>query len=129
VVGWHLDRQMPTELMLIALEQALTLRQPAPSLIIHADPGGWYTNSACRTRIERAQALASYSRPGNPYDNAQAEAGWNTLKTDLFLHGGVFASLESRPRWPEAWQTQTAPRQSPCPHRAAVVRWCLGRHR
>jgi putative transposase len=75
-------------------EQALTLRQPAPGLIIHADRGSQYTSSACRTRIEKAQALASYSRPGNPYDNAQAEAGWSTLKTELLPHGGAFASLE-----------------------------------
>ena len=94
VVGWHLDQQMPTELVLTALEQALTLRQPAPGLIIHADRGSQYTSLACRTRIEKAQALASFSRPGNPYDNAQAEAGWSTLKTELLPHGGAFASLE-----------------------------------
>jgi transposase InsO family protein len=28
VVGWHLDQRMPTELVLTALEQPLTLRQP-----------------------------------------------------------------------------------------------------
>jgi len=94
VVGWHLDQQMPTELVLNALEQALTLRQPAPGLIIHADRGSQYTSLACRTRIAKAQALASFSRPGNPYDNAQAEAGWSTLKTELLPHGGAFASLE-----------------------------------
>jgi len=49
---------------------------------------------ACRTRIEKAQALASFSRPGNPYDNAQAEAGWSTLKTELLPNGGAFASLD-----------------------------------
>ena len=70
VVGWHLDQQMPTELVLRALEQALTLRQPAPGLIIHADRGSQYTSAACRARIDKAHALASYSRPGNPYDNA-----------------------------------------------------------
>lgn len=94
VVGWQLDQQMPTELVLTALEQALTLRRPAPGLIIHADRGSQYTSSACRARIEKAQALASYSRPGNPYDNAQAEAGWSTLKTELLPRGGAFASLE-----------------------------------
>ncbi|WP_375433857.1 IS3 family transposase [uncultured Hymenobacter sp.] len=94
VVGWHLDQQMPTELVLAALKQALTLRQPAPGLVIHADRGSQYTSAACRARIEKAQALASYSRPGNPYDNAQAEAGWSTLKTDLLPYGGAFASLE-----------------------------------
>ena len=66
VVGWHLDAHMPTELVLLALEQALTLRQPAPGLLIHADRGSQYTSLACRTRIGQAQALASFSRPGNP---------------------------------------------------------------
>ena len=40
---------MPTELVLHALEQALTLRQPAPGLIIHADRGSQYTSAACLT--------------------------------------------------------------------------------
>ncbi|MGI4875274.1 MAG: DDE-type integrase/transposase/recombinase [Janthinobacterium lividum] len=39
VVGWHLAAQRPTELVLKALEQALTLRQPAPGLVIYADCG------------------------------------------------------------------------------------------
>jgi transposase InsO family protein len=78
---------MPTELVLHALEQALTLRQPAPGLIIHADRGSQYTRQACRQRI--AEALASYARPGNRYDNAQADAGWSTLKTELLSHRGT----------------------------------------
>ncbi len=91
VVGWHLAAQMPTELVLHALEQALTLRQPAPGLIVHADRGSQYTSGACRARIEKASAVTSFSRPGNPY--AQAEAGWSTLKTELLPHGTTFASL------------------------------------
>lgn len=63
-------------------------------MIIHVDCGSQYTSSACQTRIEKAQALASYSRPGNLYDNAQAEAGWSTLKTELLSNGDTFASLE-----------------------------------
>ena len=94
VVGWHLAEQMPTELVLLALEQALTLRQPAPGLIIHADRGSQYTSAACRARIDQAGALPSFSRPGNPYDNAQAEAGWSTLKTELLPGHVPFASLE-----------------------------------
>ena len=43
--------------------------------------------------------MPSFSRPGNPYDNAlpdttQAEAGWSTLKTELSPPGTVFACLE-----------------------------------
>ena len=94
VVGWHLDTHLPTELVLSALEQALTLRRPAPGLILHADRGSQYTSQACRQRIADAGARASYCRPGNPYDNAQAEAGWSTLKTELLPRGEAFASLE-----------------------------------
>ena len=64
---------MLSEWVLIVLEQALTLRQLAPDLIIHADRGNQYTSAACRTRIEKAQALASCSRPGNPYARAHSK--------------------------------------------------------
>jgi putative transposase len=94
VVGWKLDKHMSTELVLSALDQGLTLRQPAPGLIVHADPGSQYMSAECRTRIVKAQGLASFSRPGNPYDNAQAEAGWSKLKTELLPQGGAFATLE-----------------------------------
>ncbi|WP_394370834.1 transposase [Hymenobacter siberiensis] len=90
----HLAAQMPTELVLHALEQALTLRQPAPGLIVHADHGSQYTSAACRARTVQADGLPSFSQPGNPFDNAQAEAGWSTLKTDLLPGGSPFASLE-----------------------------------
>ena len=87
VVGWHLAAQMPTELVLHALEQALTLRQPKPGLIVHADRGSQYTSAACRARIDLAGGLPSFSRPGNPYDNAlpgttQAESRWSRFKTE-----------------------------------------------
>ena len=85
---------MPPELVLLALEQALKLRQPAPGLIIHAHRGSQYTSAACRARIDQAGALPRCSRPGNPYDNAQAEAGWSTLKTELLPGGSPFACLE-----------------------------------
>jgi len=49
VVGWHLAAQMPTELVLYALEQALTLRQPAPGLIIHADRGSQHQRGLSRS--------------------------------------------------------------------------------
>ena len=38
--------------------------------------------------------MPSFSRPGNPYDKAQGEAGWSTLKTELLPGIAPFASLE-----------------------------------
>ena len=94
VVGWHLNAQMPAELVTTALERALAVRQPAPGLIIHADRGAQYTSATCRACIEQAKARPSYARVGNPYDNAQAEAGWSTLKTELLPARAAFADLE-----------------------------------
>ena len=75
MVGWHLDAQMPAELVTTALERALAVHQPAPGLILHADRGAQYTSAPCRACIEQAKARPSFARVDNPYDNAQAEAG------------------------------------------------------
>ena len=85
--------------MLEALGQGLTLWQPAPGLPIHTDRGSRYTSAACRARISQADALPSFSRPGNPYKSAltgtdQAEADRSILKTELLPSGSPFASLE-----------------------------------
>ena len=69
------------------MAENLLLGQPAPT----APNQVWVGDITC---IAKALALASFSRPGNPYDNAQAEAGWRTLKTELLPHGGAFATLE-----------------------------------
>jgi hypothetical protein len=47
-----------------------------------------------RTHLEKTQALANHIQPGNPYNNAQTEANWRTLKIKLLPHCGAFASLE-----------------------------------
>ena len=68
----------------MALKQALTSRQPAPSMSICTDRSSQYTGQACRPRIEGVGVLASYARSGNLYDKAQAEAGWSNLKQSCF---------------------------------------------
>ncbi|MBT9395072.1 YWFCY domain-containing protein [Hymenobacter sp. NST-14] len=79
---------------LVLLFGSDAVRSLTLGLIVHADRGSQYTSAACRARIAQAGALPSSSRLGNPYDNAQAEAGWGTLKTELLPHGTAFASLE-----------------------------------
>ena len=48
--------------------------------------------------------MPSFSRHGNPYDNAQAEAGWSTLKTELLPGNAPYASLEEA-RLEIAWKS------------------------
>ncbi|WP_210522086.1 hypothetical protein [Hymenobacter terricola] len=97
VVGgrWcNLAAQMPTEFVRLALGQALALRPPAPGLLIHADRGSRHPRAACRAHIDQAGAVPGCGRPGNPCDNAPAEAGGSALKTELRPGGSPFASLE-----------------------------------
>lgn len=94
VVGWHVSDSLHTDLILNAFDRAVAICQPPPGLLVHADRGSQYTSDAFTSLLDRTQAIASLSRPGNPYDNALAESGWSTLKTELLPHGACFADLE-----------------------------------
>jgi putative transposase len=94
VVGWQVSESLHTDLILTAFTRAVAVCQPPPGLLVHADRGSQYTSEAFTTLLNRTQAIASLSRPGNPYDNALAESGWSTLKTELLPRGACFADLE-----------------------------------
>ena len=94
VVGWHVSESLHTDLMLTAFNRAVAVCQPPPGLLVHADRGSQYTSDAFTQLLDRTQAIASLSRPGNPYDNAPAESDWSTLKTELLPRGACFADLE-----------------------------------
>ncbi|MGI4742464.1 MAG: integrase core domain-containing protein [Janthinobacterium lividum] len=83
-----------TELILTAFNRAVASCQPPPGLLVHADRGSQYISEAFTTLLDHTQAIASLSRPGNPYDNALTESGWSTLKTELLPRGACFADLE-----------------------------------
>ncbi len=81
-VGWALSRVIDTDLTLAALRLALMARQPAPGLIHHSDQGVQYASREYVARLEGAGARISMAARGNPYENAQAESFFKTLKTE-----------------------------------------------
>lgn len=82
VIGWSLDRHMMTELPLAALQMALNSREVKPGLIHHSDRGKQYAAAAYVSLLVKHQIRPSMSRPGNPYDNPQAERVIQTIKYD-----------------------------------------------
>jgi len=96
VVGWALDRTLTTRLPLLALERAITLRQPAPGLVHHSDRGFQYRGPQRQVFVAGVEytsrqytallnihgILPSMSRPGNPYDDAFCESFIKTLKRE-----------------------------------------------
>lgn len=96
-VGWQLSRQIDTSLTRAALEMALRVRPPALGLIHHSDRGVQYASAAYVACLEQVGARLSMSAVGNPYDNAQAESFFKTLKQEeVYLNDyQTFAEAEA----------------------------------
>ncbi len=80
VVGWALSRSLEAELTVSALRAALADRCPPPGLIHHSDRGVQYACDQYVQLLTEAGCQISMSRRGSPYDNAQAESFFKTLK-------------------------------------------------
>jgi putative transposase len=61
-VGWSMQEQLHTELVLAALEMAVSKRQPPPGLIHHSDHRGQYPSGRFG---ERCAASGIHSQGGN----------------------------------------------------------------
>lgn len=81
-VGWHLSREMNTQMTSQALQQAIVQRHPQPGLIHHSDRGVQYASRDYIGQLEAMGAQISMSAVGNPYDNAKAESFFKTLKQE-----------------------------------------------
>jgi transposase InsO family protein len=96
-IGWCLSRSIDTRLTLTALEMALASRQPQSGLIHHSDRGVQYASGDYVERLERAGTQISMAAVGNPYENAQIESFFRTLKREeVYLHDyQTFAEAEA----------------------------------
>jgi putative transposase len=83
IVGWSMADHLRTELVLDALDMAISQRQPAPGLVHHADHGCQYTSLAFGRRLREAGLVASMGTVGDALDNAVAESFFATLECEL----------------------------------------------
>src|SRR5260370_38528547 len=81
-VGWHLSRDMTTQLTLTALRRAIKERHPRAGLIHHSDRGMQYASYDYIDQLKQIDAQISMSSVSNPYDNAKAESFFKTLKQE-----------------------------------------------
>jgi putative transposase len=95
VVGWSMETHLRTELVLNALDMAITQRRPE-TVIHHSDHGTQYTSIAFGLRCQEMNVRPSMGSVGDAYDNAMAESFFATIECEL---------LERRP-----FKTQTEAR-------------------
>lgn len=96
IVGWALGVSLERQLVIEALNMALSCRQPKPGLVSHSDRGSQYASSDYQGRLRERGIICSMSRRGDCWDNAVVESFFGTLKAEL-LH-------------PRAWPTHATVR-------------------
>lgn len=82
VIGWKYAVRMTTNLVQRALQDAITRQGNPKDVIVHSDRGSQYTSEQYRSFAAKHNLRLSYSRKGNPYDNAVIESFHATLKKE-----------------------------------------------
>lgn len=82
IVGLSMSDRMTDDLVINALQQAITHRQPREGLTHHSDRGSQYTSKNFRDVLKKYCIIPSMSGTGNCYDNAAMESFFHTLKTE-----------------------------------------------
>jgi transposase InsO family protein len=80
VIGYAVSKRLDTELTLEALRMAITKRGAIPGIIHHSDQGVQYAATEYVEELKGNGFVISMSRKGNPYDNAEMESFFKTLK-------------------------------------------------
>jgi putative transposase len=95
IVGWSIGEQMNTDLVLAALNMALTQRKPA-DVIHHSDQGSQYTSVALGQRCAKMGVRLSMGSVGDAYDNAMAESFFASLECELIDRRSFQTKAEAR---------------------------------
>jgi len=91
VVGYAQSLRIDTQLVVQALQMAITRQRPPQGTIFHSDRGVQYTAKAFRRLLTAHGFAQSMSRKADPYDNAVAENFFSCLKCEC-THLQYFAT-------------------------------------
>ncbi len=97
IVGWAMANHLRTELILDALEMAISRRKPE-NVIHHSDQGCQYTSLAFGSRCREAGVRPSMGSVGDCYDNAMCESFFATLECELLNKHRFPTQIAAMPR-------------------------------
>lgn len=103
IVGWRVLKNMQTNLILDALEQALWLRGKPKGVIHHSDRGSQYLSIRYTERLAEAGFNASVGSVGDSYDNALAETINGLYKAEVIHKNGPWRGLDDVERATLTW--------------------------
>lgn len=82
IIGWSLDTTMTNQLIIDALEMAISARKVEPGLILHSDRGVQYRSGEYQQLLLSEGIQPSMSRKGNCWDNAAMESFFARFKVE-----------------------------------------------
>ena len=83
IVGWAMSHRINGQLVIDAINMAISHRGSPQGVLVHSDQGSQYTAQAYRKILSSHKMLCSMSRKGECHDNAVAESFFHTLKEEL----------------------------------------------
>jgi transposase InsO family protein len=83
IVGWNISRFHNQELVLGALEHALSNVEHFTPSYLHSDQGSEYDSRAYATIVEKLNIRISMSRKSSPWENPYQESFYSQFKVDL----------------------------------------------
>ena len=87
IIGYAYGASMTAELAVKTVENACLNVRDTRGIILHSDLGSQYTSQAFEDCLSSKGILHSFSRKGNPYDNACIESFHSVLKKEeIYLH-------------------------------------------
>jgi len=96
IVGWSMRPDLEAELVVDALEMAITRRRPKPGLVHHSDQGSQYVSLRFGERCRQIGIDRSMGSKGDCFDNAVAESFFATLEKDLLLRNSFPTRQDAR---------------------------------
>lgn len=87
IIGYAYGTAMTAELAVEAVRNACLNVKDTRGIILHSDLGSQYTSQAFENYLSVNGIIHSFSRKGNPYDNACIESFHSVLKKEeIYLH-------------------------------------------
>lgn len=87
IIGYAYGNSMTAELALEAVKNACLNVKDSTGIILHSDLGSQYTSQLFENYLSKKGMSHSFSRKGNPYDNACIESFHSVLKKEeIYLH-------------------------------------------
>jgi transposase InsO family protein len=96
IVGYAMDGNMKTDLVIQALRMAAKQRQVVKGLIHHSDKGSQYTSHAYQRELAAQGMRPSFTGTGACLDNAYIESFFATLKKELVYQSSFATREEAR---------------------------------